>query len=390
MPAPVYILSACRTPIGNLHGQFEKFSAADLGSFAISEAISRAHLLPQDINEVIIGQVLTAGQGQNPARQAAVLAKIPYSVPAFTINMLCGSGLKSLFLAYQAIKNQDSNIVIAGGQENMTKAHHTSYLRGTKLASLQLQDSIISDGLTDAFHKIHMGQTAEHLVTKYTITRQEQDQFALESQTKAQEALRNGHFKREIVPVKDPKTGKNIELDEFPKSNTTIEGLLNLRPVFKSPGSVTAGNSSGINDGAAMLLLCSKKEVDGRKLKPLAEIIAFGEAGVDPMMMGLGVVDAVEKVVLKAGWTKESVDLFELNEAFAVQSLLVVRLLGLERAKVNVSGGAIALGHPIGASGARVLVTLIHNLKRLNKKRGVAGLCIGGGMGIAVAIEMCD
>lgn len=390
MASSVYILSACRTPIGNFQGQFEKFSAADLGSFVISEVISRAHLLPQDIDQVIIGQVLTAGQGQNPARQAAVLAKIPYTVPAFTINMLCGSGLKSLFLAYQAIKNEDSNIVVAGGQENMSRAHHTSYLRGTKLASLQLEDSIISDGLTDAFHKIHMGQTAEYLVTKYNVTRREQDQFALESQMKAQEAIKNGHFKNEIVSVKSAKNGKVFDLDEFPKSNTTMEGLQNLRPVFKSTGNVTAGNSSGINDGAAALLLCSRKEVDQRNLQPLAEIIAFAEVGVDPMMMGLGVADAVEKVVLKAGWSKESVDLFELNEAFAVQSLLVIQLLGVEKTKVNISGGAIALGHPIGASGARVLVTLIHNLKRLNKKRGVAGLCIGGGMGIAIAIKMCD
>ncbi|XP_044257518.1 acetyl-CoA acetyltransferase, cytosolic [Tribolium madens] len=385
----VFILSGCRTAIGSFQGQFDKIPASELGSVVITEALKRATISPQDVDQVIMGQVLTAGQGQNPARQASVGAQIPYTVPAYTINMLCGSGLKSVCLAYQAICNQDNEVVVAGGQESMSRAHHSAYIRGNKLGAVQMNDTLLCDGLTDAFNSIHMGKTAEHLAKEYKITRDAQDKYALASQTKTQEAIQEGHFKKEIIGVVEKKTGKVLDKDEFPKAGTTLDGLAKLRPAFDPNGSVTAGNASGINDGAAALVLCSENQVKLKGLKPVARIVACAEVGIDPLCMGLGPIGAVNKVLAKTGWSRHDVDLYELNEAFAVQSLIVVDTLQVDAKKVNITGGAIALGHPIGASGARILVTLIHNLERLNKKKGVAALCIGGGMGIAIAIEMC-
>nr|QNT17934.1 acetyl-CoA acetyltransferase cytosolic [Colaphellus bowringi] len=386
----VYIISACRTPIGSFQGQFEKYSASELGAIVISEAIHRADIKPEDVEHVIMGQILTAGQGQNPARQAATAAKIPYSSPAYTINMLCGSGLKSVSLGFQGIRNGDYDIVIAGGQESMTRAQHATYLRGTKLGQLNLADTLLVDGLTDAFNKdAHMGNTAEHLAKVYDIPRQQQDEYACKSQNKAEAAIKNGYFVEEIIGVPEKRTGQLIDKDEFPRFGTTEQSLAKLKPCFIPNGTVTPGNASGINDGAAALLLASESQVKSRNLKPLARILAFAEVGVEPMCMGTGPVGAVTNVLKKVGWTKDDVDLYELNEAFAVQSIVVNKSLGLEEAKINVTGGAIALGHPIGCSGARVLVTLIHNLKRTKKTRGVAALCIGGGMGIALAIELC-
>jgi len=384
----VFIISGCRTPIGSFQGQFEKHSAIELGSIAIREAIYRANIKPGDVEQCMMGQVLTAGQGQNPARQAALNADIPNSSTAFTINMLCGSGLKAVSLGYQAIVTAESSIIVAGGQESMTCAQHSTYLRGSRLGALNLCDTLLTDGLTDAFHNIHMGNTVEHLAKTYNISRDVQDKFAFNSQLKAQEAIKNGYFKKEIVGVLDKKTKTPIEKDEFPKSNCTIESLGKQRPVFEQNGTVTAGNASGINDGAAAVVLASEEEVTKRKLTFLAEIVAFAEAGVEPICMGIGPIKAVKKVLKKAGWAKEDVDLYELNEAFAAQSVIVLQELDLDSNVVNVAGGAIALGHPIGASGTRCLVTLIYNLKRLGKKKGVVGMCIGGGMGIAMAIQI--
>ncbi|RZC39083.1 Thiolase N and/or ketoacyl-synt domain containing protein [Asbolus verrucosus] len=390
MCSEVYILSACRTAIGKYNGQFESFPATHLGSVAVTEALKRASLNPRDVDQVMMGQVLTSGQGQNPARQTSVRAQIPYSVPACTVNMLCGSGLKSVCLAYQAIRNEDDEIVVAGGQESMTRAHHSAYIRGiSKVGAVHFHDTLLHDGMTDAFNDVHMGQTAEHLAKEHVISREAQDRFALQSQKKAEEAIKSGHFKKEIVPVPDPKSGKSIDRDEFPKFGTTLEALGKLRPAFSPQGSVTAGNASGLNDGAAAVVLSGERQVKARDLKPLAKIVAVAEVGLDPLDMGLGPIEAVKKVLVKAKWTKEEVDLYEINEAFAVQSIIVIKTLQVDEKKVNISGGAVALGHPIGASGARVLVTLIHNLERLGKKKGVAALCIGGGMGIAIAIEMC-
>jgi acetyl-CoA C-acetyltransferase len=375
--------------VGSFQGQFEKISASELGSAVITEALKRATLNPQDVDQVIMGQILTAGQGQNPGRQASIGAQIPYSVPAFTVNMLCGSGLKSICLAYQAIRNNDNEIIVAGGQESMTQAQHCSYIRGVRLGPIQFSDSLLSDGLTDAFNNVHMGKTAEHLAKQHNISREAQDKFALSSQMKVQEALKAGHFKKEIIPIVEKKSGKVLDMDEFPKAGTTLEGLSKLRPAFDPNGTVTAGNASGINDGAAAVVVCSQNQVKSRNLKPWAKIVAIAETGLDPMCMGLGPIEAVTKVLLKAGWNKNDVDLYELNEAFAVQSVIVLESLKLDEKKVNINGGAIALGHAAGATGARILVTLLHNLERLGKKKGVASLCIGGGMGIAMAVEMC-
>ncbi|KAF7287416.1 hypothetical protein GWI33_001390 [Rhynchophorus ferrugineus] len=385
----VFILSGCRTAIGSFQGQFEKHSAPELGSAVIAEAIARANIRPEDVEQCIFGQVLTAGLGQNPGRQAAIQAKIPYSSTSLTINMLCGSGLKSVVLGYQAIKNEDCHLLVAGGQENMTRAQHSTYLRGNKFGGLNLCDTLIHDGLTDAFNNIHMGNTAEYLAKTYNISRASQDEFAVKSQHKAEGAIKNGYFDEEIISILDKRSKKPINTDEFPKFGCNIEQFSKLRPAFDSAGTVTAGNASGINDGAAAVVLASEKSVKENNLKPLAQIIAYSEVGLDPMSMGLGPIQAVEKVLKKAGWSKDEVDLFELNEAFAVQSIICVKELGLDETKVNISGGAIALGHPIGASGTRCLVTLIYNLKRLQKKKGIVSLCIGGGMGIAMAIELC-
>lgn len=385
----VYIVSGCRTPIGSFQGQFEKYSAVELGSITIKESLKRAQLQPDDVEQVIMGQILVTGQGQNPARQAAVAANIPKSVPAFTVNMLCGSGLKSVALAYQAIKNNDYSIIVAGGQENMTRAQHCSYVRGSKLGNLNLNDTLLCDGLMDAFHNVHMGNTAEHLAKTYNISRQAQDEFAVQSQNKCEQAVTNGYFQQEIVPVLDKRTKEPISKDEFPKSGTTIEKLSKLKPCFEQTGTVTAGNASGINDGAASVVLANEEQIKSKNLKPLARIVSFAEVGVEPLCMGTGPIEAVKKALKKANWTMEDVDLFELNEAFAVQSIVVNQALNIDLSKVNINGGAIALGHPVGASGTRVLVTLLYNLKRLGKRKGVAALCIGGGMGIAMAIETC-
>lgn len=387
--ADVYIVSACRTPIGSFQGQFEKNSAIELGSIVIAEAVNRAGLQPENVDQVIMGQVLVAGQGQNPGRQAAIGAKIPYTTPAYTINMLCGSGLKSVALGYQSIKLGDNEIIVAGGQESMTRAEHTAFIRGGKVGNLTLTDTLLRDGLHDAFNKdTHMGNTAEHLSKLYNISRELQDEYACGSQNKAEVSIKGGLFEKEIVAVPQKRTGNLITQDEFPRFGTTIEKLSKLKSCFIANGTVTAGNSSGINDGAAAVLLVSEKQLLEKKLTPLAKIVGFAEVGVDPMCMGTGPIGAVNNLLKKIGWSKEDVDLFELNEAFAVQSLVVNNALDIDKSKINITGGAIALGHPVGSSGTRVLVTLIHNLLRLNKKKGVASLCIGGGMGIAMAIEV--
>ncbi|CAL1527195.1 unnamed protein product [Lymnaea stagnalis] len=386
----VVILSAARTPIGSFNGALSGFTAHDLGSIAIKEALKRAGIRGEEVSEVIFGQVLTGGQGQNPARQASVKAGIPYSVPACGVNMLCGSGLRTVILGSQSIKAGDSTIVVAGGQESMSKAPHCVHIRGgTKFGDATLTDTMLLDGLTDAFNNYHMGITAENVATQWNITREEQNKFALNSQLKCEAAQKNGSFEQEIVPVivQSREGAKEVKVDEFPRAGCTLEGLQKLRPAFAKDGSVTAGNASGINDGAAAIILSSQAEATRRGLKPLAKIVAWAQAGVDPSVMGTGPIPATRKALESAGWQLEDVDLFELNEAFAAQSLAVVKDLGCDPAKVNVNGGAIALGHPIGASGARILTTLIYALIAHNKKKGVAALCVGGGMGIAICVE---
>jgi acetyl-CoA C-acetyltransferase len=391
----VYIVSAARTAVGNFQGAFQTLAAHDLGAIVIKEVLNRANVAPDAVDEVILGQVLTAAQGQNPARQASIKAGIPKEVPAYGVNMLCGSGLKPVGLGFQAIRNGDSNLIVCGGQESMTKAPHAMNLRNpTKMGSATMVDTMITDGLTDAFYNIHMGITAENLAKQYNITREEQDKFATRSQNLAETAQNNGYFDQEIVgvPVQNRKETITVTKDEFIKPGTKLEILAKLRPCFITDGSgtVTAANASGINDSAAAVLLASQQEVTNRNLKPLAKIIAFSQTGCCPKVMGAGPVGAVQSVLKKAGWTKDEVDLYELNEAFAAQSLAVNRELQIDLNKINVNGGAIAIGHPIGASGARVLVTLIYALKRTGGKKGVASLCIGGGMGVAMAIELLD
>ncbi|XP_050441389.1 acetyl-CoA acetyltransferase, cytosolic [Adelges cooleyi] len=390
MSNEVYIVSAVRTPIGSFCGSLSSLKSHQLGRAVISEVLKRADVSPNDVSEVIIGQALTAGQGQNPARQASVNAGIPYSVPAYSINMLCGSGLKAVVLGYQAIKCGDSSIVIAGGQESMSNSPHVVNIRsGIKMGNTDLVDTMLYDGLTDAFNNIHMGITAENIAEKYELSRQVQDSYALDSQKKAVEAQEKGYFKDEITPVeiKVRRSTVLFDTDEYLKPETTLESLSALKPVFKPNGTVTAGNASGLNDGAAVVLLMSADECKKQGCTPIAKIVSHAECGVDPKIMGTGPIPAVLKTIVKAGWSLDSVDLFELNEAFAAQSLAVLQDLGLSTDNVNVNGGAIALGHPIGASGARVLVTLVHTLMRNGKKRGVASLCVGGGMGIAIAVE---
>lgn len=387
----VVIVSAARTPIGSFCGALSSLKASELGSTVIKECLVRAHVNPEDVSEVIFGQVLSAGQGQNPARQAAMKAGIPINVPSYLVNMLCGSGLKSVLNAYMTIKSGEADIIVAGGQENMSQAPHTTLLRnGVKLGDTSLTDSLLFDGLTDAFLGVHMAVTAENISKDFHITKEEQDVYAAQSQQKVEAAVEAGYFDKEIVPVHVP-TKKEIIIvnkDEYPKPGTTVNSLQKLKPAFvKTDGTVTAGNASGINDGAAALILMSADTAEKRGLSPLATIVAVAQAGVEPRIMGIGPIPAVELVLKKANWTKDEVDLYELNEAFAVQAIACVRKLGLDPNKVNVNGGAIALGHPIGASGARVLVTLLYALQRTGGKKGVASLCIGGGMGIAIAIE---
>ncbi|XP_068143356.1 acetyl-CoA acetyltransferase, cytosolic [Drosophila tropicalis] len=386
----VFIVSAARTPIGSFNGTLSKLKASDLGSVVIKEVLKRSNVEAHQVNEVIMGQALTAGQGQNPARQASLKAGLPIEVPAYNINMLCGSGLKTVTLGYQAIRSGDASIVIAGGQENMSLAPHTIYLRqGVKMGPGTMVDSMVNDGLTDAMENIHMGITAENLADKFTISREAQDAYAVESQKRAENAQVKGYFDKEIVPVeiKDRKGTQTFSKDEYIKTDCSIEGLQKLRAVFKEGGTITAGNASGVNDSAAAVLLMSGEQVAKSGQKPLAKIVGWSQSGIEPNVMGLGPVPAVKSLLSKIGWTKDQVDLYELNEAFAAQSLAVVQGLQLDASKVNVNGGAIALGHPIGASGARVLVTLLYALERTGGRRGVASLCIGGGMGIALAVE---
>lgn len=392
MVADVVIVAAKRTPIGSFNGCFASVPAHDLASAVIKDMISSTEVRPEDVSEVILGQVLTAGLGQNPARQAAVAAGLPHEVPALGVNMVCGSGLRAVALAANNIRAGESEVVVAGGMENMSQARHCVAVRaGVKMGDVSMEDTMIKDGLTDAFHKYHMGITAENVAKKYSLTREEQDEFAARSQQKTGAAIKEGAFKDEIVPVSVPgrKGPTVVSEDEYPKPDTTAESLSKLRPAFirDATGTVTAGNASGINDGAAAVMLMSAEAAASRQLTPLARIVSSGVAGLDPAVMGLGPVPAVRKALDKAGWTPDQVDLFELNEAFASQSLAVVRDLGVSSDKVNVNGGSIALGHPIGASGCRVLVTLLHAMRKRGAKKGCVSLCIGGGMGIAMCVE---
>jgi acetyl-CoA C-acetyltransferase len=386
----IVIAGAARTAIGAFSGGLSSVPASTLGTAAIVEAMKRAKVAPAEVDEVIMGQILSAGAGQNPARQAAIGAGIPVEKTAYQINQLCGSGLRTVALGYQAIKTGDCNIVVAGGQESMSQAPHCIHLRnGVKMGDAQMVDTMIKDGLWDAFNGYHMGVTAENVAQKWQITREQQDQFAALSQQKAEKAQKAGFFKSEIVPVtiKDRKGDKVIDTDEHPKHGTTVEALAKLRPAFSKDGTVTAGSASGINDGAAAVVLMTDKEAAKRGIKPLARIVSWATAGVDPAIMGSGPIPASRAALAKAGWKKEDLDLIEANEAFAAQACAVNKDLGWDVSKVNVSGGAIALGHPIGASGARVLVTLLYGMERTGAKKGLATLCIGGGMGIAMCVE---
>jgi len=386
----IVIASAARTPVGSFAGAFATVPAHVLGTVAIQAALSRAGVAAEDVDEVILGQILTAGAGQNPARQAAVAAGIPVERTAFGINQLCGSGLRAVALAAQQIATGDATIVVAGGQESMTQAPHAQQIRaGQKMGNLELVDTMIKDGLWDAFHGYHMGTTAENVATKYQITREQQDAFAAESQRRAGEAMKAGRFADEIAPVtvKGRKGDVIVSQDEYPRPETTQDVLAKLRPAFSKDGTVTAGNASGLNDGAAALVMMSAEEAAKRGITPLARIVSWATAGVDPSIMGTGPIPATRKALAKAGWDIASLDLIESNEAFAAQACAVVKDLGLDLAKVNVNGGAIAHGHPIGASGARVLTTLLYEMQRRDAKRGLATLCIGGGMGVAMCVE---
>jgi len=386
----VVIVSAARTPIGAFNGALSTLPAHELGKIAIVEALKRAKVEAKEVSEVILGHVLTGGTGQNPARQAAIAAGIPVESTAYVVNQVCGSGLRTVALGYQAIRNGDSEIVVAGGQESMSLAPHCMHLRnGTKMGDTQMIDTMIKDGLWDAFNGYHMGITAENVAEKWQITREAQDKFAAASQNKAEAAQKAGKFKDEIVSVtiSTRKGDVTVADDEYIKPGTNIEILAKLRPAFKKDGTVTAGNASGINDGGAALILMSAENAAKRGLKPLARIASWATAGVDPAVMGSGPIPASRKALEKAGWKAEDLDLIEANEAFAAQACAVNKDLGFDLSKVNVNGGAIALGHPIGASGARILVTLLHEMQKRNAKKGLATLCIGGGMGIALTVE---
>src|SRR6266542_3722474 len=385
MSDDVVIVSAARTPVGSFNGAFATTPAHDLGAIAIKAALERAGIEPGRVSEVIMGQILTAGQGQNPARQASIAAGIPVESPAWGVNQLCGSGLRAVALGYQAILNGDSEIVVAGGQESMSMAPHCAHLRsGQKMGSLEMVDTMIKDGLWDAFNGYHMGTTAENVAKQYQITRAQQDELAVSSQNKAEAAQKAGKFKNEIVPVtiKGRKGDIVVDTDEYPKAGVTLESISKLRPAFDKEGTVTAANASGINDGAAALVLMSAAQAAKEGKKVLARIVSWAHAGVDPKIMGTGPIPASRAALKKAGWSHQDLDLMEANEAFAAQACAVNKDLGWDTGKVNVNGGAIALGHPIGASGARVLVTLLHEMQKRNAKKGLATLCIGGGMGI--------
>lgn len=386
----VFITAANRTGVGSFSGSLSSLQAHDLGKIVIEDTLKKSLVQPDEVDEVILGQVLTAGTGQNPARQASVNAGIAKETPAWIVNQVCGSGLRTVALGFQAIKNRDANIIIAGGQESMSQSPHCMHLRsGTKMGDSKMIDTMIKDGLWDAFNGYHMGTTAENVAEKFQITREQQDEFAYNSQLKASKAKAAGLFKDEITPVEivSRKETTIFDQDEYIKDNVQLEKLASLRPAFSKEGSVTAANASGINDGAAALTLMSEKELTKRNIEPMAKIVSWASVGVDPSIMGTGPIPSVRKALDKAGWSINDLDLIESNEAFAAQGCAVNKDLGWDTSKVNVNGGAIAIGHPIGASGARILVTLLHQMKRQDAKKGLATLCIGGGMGIALCVE---
>jgi acetyl-CoA C-acetyltransferase len=389
----VVIVSAARTPIGTFNGIFANVPAHELGSIAIKSALLRAKIDPKDIDEVILGQILTAGQGQNPARQASVMAGVPYSVPSWGLNQLCGSGLRSVAIGYQQIMDNSAKIVIAGGQENMSLSPHCLHLRnGYKMGNINYIDTMIHDGLIDVFNGYHMGVTAENISNNWNISKSDQDNFALNSQIKASNAQDEGRFDEEICSVKVKVNREDIfvDKDEYIRKDISLDNIERLKPIFKKDGTVTAGNSSGINDGAAALVIMTYEEAQKRDLHPLAKIVSWGQAGVDPALMGSGPIPASRSALAKAGWAIEDLDLVELNEAFAAQACACAKDLQIDASKLNVNGGAIALGHPVGASGARVLTTLLFEMKRRGVQKGLAALCIGGGMGIAMCIQRHD
>ena len=386
----IVIVSAARTPVGAFNGALSSLPAHELGAVAIKAAVERAGVAAAEVEEVILGQVLQAGAGQGPARQAAVKAGVPITSPGWSLNQLCGSGLRAVALGAQQIQDGSSRIVVAGGQESMSQSPHAAQLRGgVKMGDFSMVDTMIKDGLWDAFHGYHMGQTAENIAARWQITREEQDGFAVSSQNRAEAAQKSGRFADEIasVVIKTRKGDVVVDQDEYIRHGVTLDSIAGLKPAFTKEGSVTAGNASGINDGAAAVVLMSAKEAEARGLKPMARIASWAHAGVEPEVMGTGPIPASRKALERAGWSVSDIDLIESNEAFAAQALCVVRELGLDPAKVNVNGGAIALGHPIGASGARILTTLLHELKRSSATKGLATLCVGGGMGVAVCVE---
>ena len=386
----VVITSAVRTAVGSLNKSLKNVPGYELGSAVIKGSLDQSKIKKEDIDEIIIGQVLTGGAGQNPARQASIHSGIPKEKPAYVVNQVCGSGIRSVASGFQSIKSGDSKIIIAGGQESMSLAPHAIHLRdGKKLGDTEMTDTMIKDGLWDAFHGYHMGITAENVATKFQVTRDEQDKFALHSQEKALNAQKENKFKEEIInfKIKSKKAEVDFYIDEHPRNGINLDALKRLKPVFKKDGTVTAGNASGINDGAAAVMLMSSEEAEKRNLKKLATIKSWASCGVDPALMGTGPIPSSKKALDLAGWTVKDLDLLEINEAFAAQSIAVLKTLGVPQEKVNVNGGAIAIGHPIGASGTRILVTLIHEMIKRDAKKGLATLCIGGGMGIAMCIE---
>ncbi|XP_047102422.1 acetyl-CoA acetyltransferase, cytosolic-like [Schistocerca piceifrons] len=393
--AEVVIVSAVRTPIGAFGGSLSSLRADELGTVVIKEALRRAEIEPDKIPgvcEVVMGQVLAAGQGQNPARQAALRAGLPYTVPATTVNMMCGSGIRAVVDGYLSIRNGDAQLAVCGGQESMSQTPHVVNMRkGLKVGDTSLRDTILCDGLTDAFYDIHMGETVERIADKEGITREQQDELALESQRRVAKAQQGGYFDKEMVtvPIESSNGKKLVSIDEHPRNDLKIEDLQKLKPAFRKGGTVTVGNATGINDGAAALVLMTKELASKRGLKPLAKIVGWSQGGLDPQYMGMGPVPAITSLMEKVQWKISDVDLFEINEAYACQAIAVMKQLGLSPTKVNVNGGGVALGHPLGSSGARIIATLIYALQRTGGKRGVAAICIGGGMGIAICIEIC-
>ncbi|MGH8688869.1 MAG: acetyl-CoA C-acetyltransferase [Burkholderiales bacterium] len=387
----IVIVGAARSAIGKFGGALARTPASDLGAHVVRKLLERSGVKPDQVSEVILGQVLAAGVGQNPARQAAIKAGLPDMVPAMTINKVCGSGLKAVMLAAQSIANGDADVVVAGGQENMSAAPHVlnGSRDGFRMGDAKMIDSMIVDGLWDAFNQYHMGVTAENVAKEYAVTREEQDAFAVASQNKTEAAQKSGRFKDEIIPFEIPSKKGPVQFadDEFPRHGATLEAMKGLKPAFDKNGTVTAANSSGINDGAAAVIVASARKAKELGLKPIARIKAFASAGVDPKYMGMGPVPASKRCLSRAGWTPLDLDLLEINEAFAAQAIAVNRQMGWDTARVNVNGGAIALGHPIGASGCRILVTLLHEMQKRDAKKGLASLCIGGGMGVALAVE---